>query len=86
MARQINPQQSRISASLQPPYLSVAFDAAQQCPSGVHTTEDFMIRTVKISVVAILIAATTVPFLPMASNARPYDDGAYWHRHDDKGW
>jgi hypothetical protein len=45
-----------------------------------------MIRTFKISVVAILIAAAAVPFLPTTSNARPYDGGAYWHRHDDKGW
>jgi hypothetical protein len=45
-----------------------------------------MIRTFKISVAAILIAAVVVPFLPATSNAGPYDGGAYWHRHDDKGW
>jgi len=45
-----------------------------------------MIRTFKLSVAAILIATVVVPFLPATSNAGPYDGGAYWHRHDDKGW
>jgi len=39
-----------------------------------------------VSVAAILIATVVVPFLPATSNAGPYDGGAYWHRHDDKGW
>ena len=46
-----------------------------------------MIRTFKIAVAAILIAAAAVPFVATASNAGPYNGGgAYWHRHDDKGW
>jgi len=45
-----------------------------------------MIRTFKIAVAAMLIAAAAVPFVATTSNAGPYDGGAYWHRHDDKGW
>jgi hypothetical protein len=46
-----------------------------------------MIQTFKISLAAVLIAAAAVSFLPTTSNAGPYGGGgAYWHRHDDKGW
>jgi hypothetical protein len=48
--------------------------------------EVVMIRKFKTAIAALLIAAAAVPFVPATSNAGPYDGGAYWHRHDDKGW
>jgi hypothetical protein len=45
-----------------------------------------MARMFNIVAAATLIAAALVSSLPATSNAGPYDGGAYWHRHDDKGW